>query len=461
MSTAIVKIIAILKFQKSHFISFHSFFPQDFPCDEEEMTSCYWLIFNFILLLSLLLIVRGFHVTFNGLNSYAQERSPTHTLFKSPFKTVRRPSAANRGLRQLLWGSRSPSVATLTEPLSTTAAYGSDSITVLKGLEPVRLRPGMYIGSTGSRGLHHLVYEVVDNSVDEALAGHCTSINITLLEDGKVSVEDDGRGIPCDIHPSTGTSSLETVLCVLHAGGKFGGEKSGYAVSGGLHGVGISVVNALSESLSAEVYGNGMRHFMSFARGLPAGPLQSEPLPTDEAHKRGTRITFKPDKSIFRTDTVFDEKILMKRFDELAYLNPGLRFQLIDQREGRDKAGSYSNTYTFMHEGGISELLQELCKDKRSLHAKVPVITIHHHQQHQPHQHHRFANENTKGPKVSVSVDVALQWSQDAFHVDNILSFVNNINTFDGGTHVDGLRASITKIINQFAKKVTILLGET
>jgi DNA gyrase subunit B len=324
--------------------------------------------------------------------------------------------------------------------VSPASDYGSQSITVLKGLEPVRLRPGMYIGSTGSRGLHHLVYEVVDNSVDEALAGHCTDINITLLDDGMVIVEDNGRGIPCEIHAATGKSSLETVLCVLHAGAKFGGESSGYSVSGGLHGVGISVVNALSERLSVTIYRDGFQHSMSFARGNPVTPLLSEKLPSEERSKRGTRILFKPDDLIFKSDRVFDDKVLAKRFDELSFLNPGLQFRLMDRRNGTQTEKIFS------HVGGISELLGELCKGKKSVHGKVPIITIFHKA--------RPASGNTKIAKAGISVDVALQWSEDSFSNENVLSFVNNINTIDGGTHVDGLRASLSKVVNQFARKV-------
>lgn len=205
------------------------------------------------------------------------------------------------------------------------SSYGAESITVLKGLEPVRKRPGMYIGSTGSSGLHHLVFEVVDNCVDEALAGYCNNITLTLRSDGAIEVEDNGRGIPCDIHPSTGKSSLETVLCVLHAGGKFGGEHSGYKVSGGLHGVGLSVVNALSESLKVQVTRNGKVHVMGFERGIPTTALEERPIASEDENMKtsGTKVTFVPDQVIFKSGIEFEFDKLAGRMDELAYLNAG------------------------------------------------------------------------------------------------------------------------------------------
>lgn len=213
-----------------------------------------------------------------------------------------------------------PKIAVLASSLSD-IEYGTDAITVLTGLEPVRKRPGMYIGTTGPKGLHHLVFEVVDNSVDEALAGHCDTIHVTIHPDNSIEVRDNGRGIPCGLHPQTGKSSLETVLCVLHAGGKFGGEASGYQVSGGLHGVGISVVNALSEVLTVEVVRDGQWHAMSFSRGIPTTELQVRPAAPEEI--RGTRVHFKPDADIFKVTTEFDSETLATRLDELAYLNAG------------------------------------------------------------------------------------------------------------------------------------------
>ena len=288
---------------------------------------------------------------------------------------------------------------------TTDAKYGSEAITVLKGLEPVRKRPGMYIGNTGSAGLHHLVFEIVDNAVDEALAGHCTEISISLEKDGSVEIQDNGRGIPCTIHPSTGKSSLETVLCVLHAGGKFGGESSGYKVSGGLHGVGLSVVNALSDHLTVEVVRDNIFHTMKFMKGEPITELTVRPaVPTD---KNGTKVIFHPDPSIFKTTLHFEYEKLASRLDELAYLNAGLVINLIDKRAsepgsmrsiGSNTSNNNSNTgtnnnqkdvinqqeqdqtrqqhhntliayknTTFRHDGGIKELVAVLCNDKKPL----------------------------------------------------------------------------------------------
>lgn len=313
-------------------------------------------------------------------------------------------------------------------PLGCTAdppkAYDSEAITVLKGLEPVRKRPGMYIGSTGVKGLHHLVFEVVDNSVDEALAGHCTEIGVTLLADGSVEVVDNGRGIPCGMHPATGKSSLETVLCVLHAGGKFGGEDSGYKVSGGLHGVGISVVNALSSALTVDVVRDGVFHSMSFSAGEPQSALLTRPaLPSEQ---RGTRVRFYPDSAIFKIAMNFEFDRLASRFDELAYLNAGLSISLTDQRTAQQMS--------FRHEGGITELVGVLCKDKNSLHGDVLHISK------------GFSSE------ANIAVEVALRWNKDQF-AENLLGFANGIRTADGGSHLDGMKAAISKAVNQAAKK--------
>jgi DNA gyrase/topoisomerase IV subunit B len=298
------------------------------------------------------------------------------------------------------------------------AAYNSEAITVLKGLEPVRKRPGMYIGNTGPRGLHHLVFEIVDNSVDEALAGQCTEITVTLNADGSVEVRDNGRGIPCDVHPSTGKSSLETVLCVLHAGGKFGGDASGYKVSGGLHGVGLSVVNALSDTLTVEVVRDSKAYTMKFERGVPVSEMTERPATPTE--RRGTKVLFTPDPTIFKTTLYFEFDNLASRLDELAYLNAGLAIHLTDKRpksllqeqqlsgvqfsklddtdaatdgsappepcsevdsagdvrvssslsSGHVEQGSGSEevrSVTFRHEGGIKEMVQSLCRGKSPL----------------------------------------------------------------------------------------------
>ena len=331
--------------------------------------------------------------------------------------------------------------------------YDAQAITVLKGLEPVRKRPGMYIGSTGIKGLHHLVFEVVDNSVDEALAGYCTDITVMLHGDNVVTVTDNGRGIPCAVHPTTGKSTLETVLCVLHAGGKFGGDQSGYKVSGGLHGVGISVVNALSEELHVEVVRDGQYHDMKFSRGEPQTEMrQRVALPHEH---RGTRVTFKPDASIFKTTTVFELDRLTERLNELAYLNAGLTIRLIDARnphstahedsknaegssEGEEESSSGKTKaveLVFKHDGGISELIQSLCESKTSLHPEKDIITI---------------KEERKG----IVVDIAMKWSKDMYS-EALSGFANGIRTSDGGSHLDGLKSAVTKTVNAFAKKVS------
>lgn len=337
--------------------------------------------------------------------------------------------------------------------------YGAEAITVLEGLEPVRKRPGMYIGSTGQRGLHHLVFEVVDNSVDEALAGHCTEITITLHSDGSVEVVDNGRGIPCSRHPTTGKSALETVLCVLHAGGKFGGDDSGYKVSGGLHGVGISVVNALSEALTVQVSRDGNLHTMKFAKGIPQTDLVIAPNPGG-AFARGTRVLFKPDPEIFKTTTDFDFEKLAARVDELAYLNAGLTLRMIDRRslssrkrggeggestlsavvddaleeqiEGDDPSGAVE-IKTYRHDGGIAELVKVLTADNQELHAEIDVIKI-------------------KDERKGVQVEAALRWSKD-FYSEALSGFANGIRTSDGGSHLEGLKAAVAKSINAQARK--------
>ena len=284
----------------------------------------------------------------------------------------------------------------------------------------------MYIGSTGSKGLHHLVYEVIDNSVDEALAGFCTEITLTLHPDGQVEVQDNGRGIPCEVHPVTGKSTLETVLCVLHAGGKFGGDQSGYKVSGGLHGVGISVVNALSERLVVEVTRDGKTSRMAFSKGLPTSGLDERP--STAADKRGTRVWFLPDPEIFRTTTAFEMEKLAARMDELAYLNAGLVIKLVDGR------GSEVSEQVFVHEGGVSELIREMSRGKTNLFPDLDVISF-------------------KAEKSEVGVEVAMRWSSDQYD-DVVFGFANGIRTSDGGSHLEGLKAAISRTVNQLAKKV-------
>ncbi|MEO0488265.1 MAG: DNA topoisomerase (ATP-hydrolyzing) subunit B [Cyanobacteria bacterium P01_A01_bin.123] len=307
-----------------------------------------------------------------------------------------------------------------------TTNYGAEQIQVLEGLEPVRKRPGMYIGSTGPRGLHHLVYEVVDNSVDEALAGFCTQIQIGLNEDGSVTVTDNGRGIPTDIHPRTGKSALETVMTVLHAGGKFGG--GGYKVSGGLHGVGISVVNALSEWVEVTVWREGKVHRQRYAQGIPQGELQISP---DSDDRRGTSVSFKPDIQIFATTGIeFDYDTLVSRLRELAYLNAGTEIIFTDYRLSLLRTNE-PKVSRFHYAGGIREYIDYINKDKQPLHEEI----IH-----------------VQGERDGVQVEAALQWCTDAYS-DNLLGFANNIRTVDGGTHLEGLKAVLTRTMNTMARK--------
>lgn len=311
---------------------------------------------------------------------------------------------------------------------STPSTYGAEDIQVLQGLEPVRLRPGMYIGSTGPRGLHHLVYEVVDNAIDEALAGFCTRISVLLRADGSVTVRDDGRGIPTDIHPVTGKSALETVMTVLHAGGKFGGN--GYSVSGGLHGVGVSVVNALSEWLEVRVWRGGQRYTLRFRRGVVDGKLTVE---SDKG--AGTEVTFLPDREIFTTTSFFERDVLSQRLDELAYLNAGLEIVLCDERVGGGGNGGSSDPYklVFRHNGGVKEYVNSLSEGYTPLFSETPTLFF-------------------QGEKSGVDVEVALRWNADSY-ADKLIGFANNIRTIDGGTHLEGLRSSLTRTINQVARK--------
>ncbi|WP_216901733.1 DNA topoisomerase (ATP-hydrolyzing) subunit B [Synechococcus sp. CCY 9618] len=314
----------------------------------------------------------------------------------------------------------------MSDAIKVEAAYGAEQIQVLEGLEPVRKRPGMYIGTTGPRGLHHLVYEVVDNSVDEALAGHCDEILVSLHDDGSASVTDNGRGIPTDIHPRTGRSALETVLTVLHAGGKFG--SGGYKVSGGLHGVGISVVNALSEWVQVTVHRQGQVHRQRFERGLPIGTLVSEDAP--EA-RTGTAVRFKPDVEIFSGGIDFDYHTLSARLRELAYLNGGVRIVFRDERPAAASADGTPHEETYHHEGGIKEYVAYMNAEKDPLHPEIIYVNA---------------------TKDGVQVEAALQWCVDAYS-DSILGFANNIRTVDGGTHIEGLKTVLTRTLNTFAKK--------
>ena len=293
-------------------------------------------------------------------------------------------------------------------------AYGASSIQVLEGLEAVRVRPSMYIGDIGSRGLHHLVYEVVDNSVDEALAGYCNHIIVTLYDDGSCSVEDNGRGIPVDIHPETGRPAAEVVLTVLHAGAKFGG--GGYKVSGGLHGVGVSCVNALSEVLYLDVWRQGHHYVQRFERGVPAIDL----LKKEASDKRGTRVRFLPDPTIFTEITNFTYEILANRLRELAFLNSGLRIEMRDQRADRSD--------DFCYDGGIREFVEYLNSGREAVH---PAIHL------------------KGGKEGQLEVEIALQWNTS--YLETVCSFANNINTVDGGTHVAGFRAALTRTVNAYA----------
>ncbi len=313
-----------------------------------------------------------------------------------------------------------------TRPNKVSNEYGAEQIQVLEGLEPVRKRPGMYIGSTGPRGLHHLVYEVVDNSVDEALAGHCDHIEIILKADGSASITDNGRGIPTDIHPRTGKSALETVLTVLHAGGKFG--SGGYKVSGGLHGVGISVVNALSEWVEVTVYRDGKQFNQRFEKGISKGDLKVKNQ-SERSKRTGTTISFKPDPLIFTTVIDFEYSVLSSRLRELAYLNGGVKIIFRDERQFL-KDNSFKEEIYF-YQGGIKEYVQYMNSEKESLHPEIIYVD---------------------SQKENVYVEAALQWCSDVYS-DNILGFANNIRTIDGGTHIEGLKTVLTRTFNNFAKK--------
>ncbi|MEH2424592.1 MAG: DNA topoisomerase (ATP-hydrolyzing) subunit B [Nostoc sp.] len=306
-----------------------------------------------------------------------------------------------------------------------TSSYSADQIQVLEGLEAVRKRPGMYIGTTGPRGLHHLVYEVVDNSIDEALAGYCTHIEVDINADGSVTVTDDGRGIPIDTHSRTGKSALETVMTVLHAGGKFGG--GGYKVSGGLHGVGISVVNALSEVVEVTVWRDKKVHIQRYERGIPVTDLQVKPY---KEARTGTSVTFKPDTQIFTNSIEFDYITLSGRLRELAYLNAGVKITFTDHRLELLKS-EIPKIETYEYRGGIKEYIAYMNREKQPLHEEIIYV---------------------QGERNNVQVEVSLQWCTDAY-TDNVLGFANNIRTVDGGTHLEGLKAVLTRTLNAIARK--------
>jgi DNA gyrase subunit B len=297
--------------------------------------------------------------------------------------------------------------------------YTAHDITVLEGLEAVRRRPGMYIGSTDERGLHHLIYEVVDNSVDEAMAGFCDTVTVTILADGTARIEDDGRGIPIDVHPTTGLTGLQTVMTTLHAGGKFGGGS--YKVSGGLHGVGASVVNALSINLKAEIRRDGELYTQLYQRGKAIGEMVHE----GPAEGHGTTITFEPDSEIFK-DTQFQFEVLAARFREMAYLNPGLEITFIDERNGEE--------VTFYFEGGIKSLVRHLNSKRQVLNAD-PI----------------YVEKEQDGTRVEVSV----QYNDG--YAETVMGFANCIHTIDGGTHLTGFRGALTRAMNDYARKFKIL----
>src|SRR5213082_3597609 len=306
------------------------------------------------------------------------------------------------------------------KPTKDGKGYSAENITVLEGLEAVRLRPAMYIGSTGEMGLHHLVYEVVDNSVDEALAGYCTEVSVTIHDDDSITVVDNGRGIPVDMHEEEGVSAAQVVMTKLHAGGKF--DSNSYKVSGGLHGVGVSCVNALSERLEMEIWREGYTWTQEYACGIPKAPL----IKAGKAGKRtGTRVTFKPDLTIMEA-SVFNYDTLAQRLRELAFLNKGLKITLTDERTEK--------TTEFRFTGGISEFVKHLNRGKSTLHDS-PIYM--------------------EGKRGNVEIEIALQYNDT--YGENIFAFANTINTLDGGTHLSGFRSALTRSINNFASQAGML----
>ena len=304
----------------------------------------------------------------------------------------------------------------------TKGQYDAAQIQVLEGLEAVRKRPGMYIGSTGPRGLHHLVYEIVDNSIDEALAGYCKTINVTIQKDNSIVVEDDGRGMPVDKHPKMGIPAVEVIHTVLHAGGKFGG--GGYKVSGGLHGVGASVVNALSTHMEVEIKRNGNIYKQCYEKGKAVTKLEV----IGESKKTGSKTTFWPDPEIFTETTVFDYDTLEHRLREMAFLNKGIKIVFKDEREGKKKSETYH------YEGGIKEFVKYLNKNKDAIHEEVIYFEI---------------------IKETCEVEVAMQYTDS--YSELVLGYANNINTTDGGTHIVGFKSALTRVFNDYGKKNKIL----
>ncbi len=310
-------------------------------------------------------------------------------------------------------------------------SYGAEQIQILEGLEGVRRRPGMYIGSTGPRGLHHLVYEIVDNSIDEALAGFCDAIIVTIHEDNSITVQDNGRGIPVGIHEKTGKSAVEAAMTMLHAGGKFGG--GGYKVSGGLHGVGMSVVNALSTWLEVRIHRDGFLWQQEYRRGVPAYDLRQIGL----SDRTGTIITFSPDPEIFE-DLIYSAETLSSRLRELAFLNKGITIQLIDERvseaeDEEESGGKNKRKQVFHYTGGVEDFVKYINRNKDVLHKVIYY----------------------EGEKDRVQVEIALQYTDG--YTENIFSYVNNIHTQEGGTHEVGLKAALTRVINDYARRLNVL----
>jgi len=316
-------------------------------------------------------------------------------------------------------------------PSSRAGTYDASAITVLEGLEAVRKRPGMYIGSTGERGLHHLVYEVVDNSVDEALAGFCSLIEVTLLADGGVRVVDDGRGIPVDLHQVEQRPALEVVLTMLHAGGKFGG--TGYAVSGGLHGVGLSVVNALSRRLEVEVKRQGHVWRQAYLLGVPEFPLEKGERTTET----GTTVTFWPSPDIFET-TVFDFETLRSRLQQMAFLNRGLQITLVDERHEHADSDGTAPAVTFRYDGGLVDYVRHLNSSKKA----DPV-------------HPEVIDFEAEDGERKLSLEVAMQWT--TAYSESVHTYANTINTHEGGTHEEGFRAALTRLVNEYAREKGLL----
>ena len=322
---------------------------------------------------------------------------------------------------------------------ATDHAYGGAQIQVLEGLEAVRKRPGMYIGSTGPSGLHHLVYEIVDNAIDEALAGYCTHIEVTIKPGNIIEVSDNGRGIPVDIQPKLGIPAVTVVYTVLHAGGKFGGEDSGYKVAGGLHGVGASVVNALSEWLTVRVRRDGAEYEQSFKRGKPDGDLKKIGV----AASTGTTVTFKPDPEMFQETTLYRYETLLKRLREEAFLNAGVRITLTDERPESDRPqeekseGSEVRTETMCYEGGIRSFVSYLC-ERRDLTPLTPQVMY------------------MKGEGQGAVAEVALQYYDNSYN-ELLLSFANNVHTPEGGTHEEGFKLALTRVLNEYGRAKGIL----